>query len=271
MIYNTYPPSPDLDGFVKCYWTLDAPVENKPEKQRIVPDGCMEMIFHYGDRYRQYTEDGNFIIQPACFVFGQITSPLDIEPSGHTGIFAVRFYPDGFTPFINSSIQVMANKAVPLQELFGADGLSLEQSVLDESTAEGRIQCIESFLLEILTSAENIDRIAKSSVEFILKLNGKLSVDELAAELNINRRQLERKFAATIGLSPKQLSKVIRLQSVLKMMAAKEFTSLASVAYEGDYYDQAHFIKDFKEFTGLSPKQFYAHNLKMSALFTGTE
>lgn len=271
MIYQTYSPNPDLNEFVKCYWTLEAPAENKPEKQRIVPDGCMEMIFHYGDLYRQYAENGSFIIQPACFVFGQITSSLDIEPTGQTGIFAIRFYPDGFTPFIHSSLQVMANKAVPLQELFGMDGIRLEKSILSAPTTEERIQHIEAFLLGTLTSAENIDRIAQLSVEYILKLNGKLSVDELSAQLNVNRRQLERKFSTAIGLSPKQLSKVIRLQSVLKMMVNKEFTNLASVAYEGEYYDQAHFIKDFKEFTGLSPKQFYAGNLKMSALFTGTE
>jgi AraC-like DNA-binding protein len=55
------------------------------------------------------------------------------------------------------------------------------------------------------------------------------------------------------------------------MMAANQFTSLTAVAYEGDYYDQAHFIKDFKEFTGMSPKNFYASNLKMSSLFIDSE
>ena len=55
------------------------------------------------------------------------------------------------------------------------------------------------------------------------------------------------------------------------MLVNKEFTSLTSVAYDGDYYDQAHFIKDFKEFTGVSPKNFYANNLKLSTLFIGTE
>src|SRR5690606_26948237 len=92
MTYHTYPPSNELSAFVKCYWTMES--SGVPmEKQRIVPDGCMEMIFHYGDLYRQYTDEGNSIVQPRCFVFGQITHPLDIEPTGETGIFAVRFYP----------------------------------------------------------------------------------------------------------------------------------------------------------------------------------
>ncbi|MFC0182720.1 helix-turn-helix domain-containing protein [Pseudarcicella hirudinis] len=122
-----------------------------------------------------------------------------------------------------------------------------------------------------LIRPESIDRIVKSSVETMLHLNGQLSVDELSEHLNINRRQLERKFSSVIGLSPKKLSRIIRLQATLKMIANKEFASLTSVAYEGYYYDQAHFIKDFKEFTGISPKKFYASSLKMSSLFLETE
>ncbi|MBJ7428847.1 MAG: AraC family transcriptional regulator, partial [Bacteroidia bacterium] len=120
-------------------------------------------------------------------------------------------------------------------------------------------------------SLESIDRGAKSSVEIIMHLHGQLSINELTEDLKINRRQLERKFSSVIGLSPKQLSKIIRIQSTLKMLANKQFTSLTAIAYEGSYYDQAHFIKDFKEFTGVSPKMFYANNLKLSALFVGTE
>jgi AraC-like DNA-binding protein len=72
-------------------------------------------------------------------------------------------------------------------------------------------------------------------------------------------------------LSPKQLSKIIRLQATLKMLLNKQFTSLTALAFEGEYYDQAHFIKDFKEFTGSTPKDFYSANLKMSALLSAGE
>ena len=91
MDYQTFEPNPTVNSFVKCYWTLVAPKEVIPQKQRIVPDGCMEMIFHHGDLFRQYAANGSFILQPRCFVFGQITTPLEIVPTGETGIFAVRF------------------------------------------------------------------------------------------------------------------------------------------------------------------------------------
>jgi AraC-like DNA-binding protein len=188
-----------------------------------------------------------------------------------TGIFAVRFLPEGFSAFATMAISNMDNRAVPIEELFGAEGVSLEKEILNALNTEDKINAIETFLLDRLITPESIDSIVKSSVETIMQLNGQLSVEELSQSMNVHRRQLERKFSSVIGLSPKQLSKIIRLQSVLKMLAKNQTTSLTEAAYKGNYHDQAHFIKDFKEFTGISPKNFFANNLKMSALFSSSE
>lgn len=271
MDYRTFKPHTDLGDFVKCYWSVEAPKGVRLEKQRIVPDGCIEMIFHHGDLYKQYDETENFILQPKSFVFGQITKPLYIEPAGDTGIFAVRFYPEGFIPFATIPIISMENKAVPLKELFGSEGTSLEQEVIAAPTTAQRISHVEKFLLANLVTPASIDRVVKSSIEEILKLKGQISIVHLSERLNVNRRQLERKFSTLIGLSPKQLSKVIRLQASLKLLSSNEFKDLTAIAYEGDYYDQAHFCNDFKEFTGVSPKHFYANSLSMSALFIGSD
>ncbi len=271
MNYNTYPCSPLLTDFVKCFWSLEAPVSPVPERQRIVPDGCMEMIFHYGDPYRQYFNNETYIIQPSAFVFGQLTAALEIAPTGITGIIAARFHPNGFAPFTDIPVSNMENRAVTLNELFGKEGTDLEAAVLLAQSNEVRISIINHFLSGRLNTPETIDRVTQSSMDILLKQKGQLSVDELAEQIKVNRRQLERKFSAVIGMSPKQLSKIIRLQAALKMIEKQEFTSLTSLAYENGYFDQAHFIKDFKEFTGMSPKQFYAGNLKLSSLFIATE
>ena len=271
MNYQTFEPHQDLNSFVKCYWTLESPKEDTPERQRIVPDGCMEMIFHYGDQYKQYLQSGETIVQPRCFVFGQLTRPLEIEPTGVSGIFSVRFHPEGFMPFASLPIKKMENRAVPLEELFGEEGRKIEQDMLNASTTTGRVVTIEGFLMSRLTRVDTIDKIVKSTVETILAVNGELSVEELSMKANINRRNLERKFSSVIGLSPKQLSRIVRLQAVLKMLQSKEYRSLTELAHEGDYYDQAHFIKDFREFTGRTPKEFYGDNLKMSSLFSGAD
>lgn len=246
MNYKIYESNEDLAAFIRCYWTLEDTMQESPEKQTIVPDGCMEMIFHYGDPYKQYTEGGDSILQPKCFVIGQLTRPLVIEPTGKTGIFSVRFQPDGFLPIASIPIKEMENTAVSLERLFGEEGTGIEQKILNAGSTEERIKLVETFLLARLSARETIDQVVRSTVETILTANGQLSIDELLKRSGIYRRQLERKFSAAIGLSPKQLSRTIRLQATLKMLLGRKFPNLTALAYENEYYDQAHFIKEFK-------------------------
>jgi AraC-like DNA-binding protein len=270
MDYQTYPPCDALAPFIKCFWSLEAPALKEPESQHIVPDGCMEMIFHYGDLYRQFLPNGNAIIQPRSFVFGQVTSSLKIIPTGATGIIAARFHPNGFVVFSKCATHLMENRAVSLADLFGEAGTQLEKNVMAASTMENRMKEIELFLVGKLKTAPT-DEIAKSSVDVLLRLKGQLSVDDLAIQLRTNRRKLERRFSSIIGLSPKQLAKIIRLQCALKMLEQNKNYTLTELALENGYFDQAHFIKDFKEFTGLSPKQFYANSMKLTSLFLGAD
>lgn len=265
-----YTPSAELQPYIKCFWSLEDEKQDEPVRQRVLPDGCMEMIFHYGDPYRQHFGDGSSIIQPRNFVFGQITKYIEIAPTGTSGVISARFLPEGICPFIKMPIASLENRAVPVAEIFG-DGTILEGLILNANNNEERIQLIESFLITKLSEPNTIDAITRSCVEAIFQSQGQIGVVELAGKMNINRRNMERKFSTMVGMSPKQLARVARLQSTLKMLEQKRFTSLTSLAYENGYYDQAHFIKDFKYFTGMSPKSFYADNLKLSSLFAAGE
>lgn len=264
---KTYEPNIELTEFVKRYWTLDGEKENIPLKNTIVPDGTMKLIFHYGDTYKHHSQNGEITILPKCFLIGQLTKPYVIEPIGVTGSFVVQFKPNGFLPFATIPIREMENTAVPLDILFGEDGAKLGHRILNANSTSERIQIIETFLLKELADKKTIDNIVKSTIETISNANGQFSVNEFSKSNNINRRQLSRKFSSAIGLSPKQLSKIIRIQTTLKVLLNKEITSLTDLAYENEYFDQAHFIKEFKEFTGLTPKEFFGDDLKMSLIF----
>ena len=82
MDYKTYEPISDLKPLVKLYWTLEVPAEMSGQKQRILPDGCIDMVFILGDDIKRYTSDGSFVIQPRAMVLGQITEPFFVEPTG---------------------------------------------------------------------------------------------------------------------------------------------------------------------------------------------
>ena len=93
MEYQTFLPHSDLDVFVNCYWTLKVPASDAPQKQRIIPDGLIEMAFILGDDIRRYTSQDKYILQPRAMVLGQTMEPFYIQPTGYVDTFSIRFLP----------------------------------------------------------------------------------------------------------------------------------------------------------------------------------
>lgn len=269
MNYQTYEPHKDLKSLVNCYWTLEVPTQAEPQKQRIVPDGCIEMAFILGENIKRYTSENEFILQPRAMVLGQTIEPFFIEPTGFVKTFAVRFYPYGFANFVSEPISNLANKETPINQLFGVENAEeFEQKIIKAKNTGQRISITERLLLEKLNDEKTINRIVKNTVDSLLSTNGSASINSILKDDLSKRRQLERNFKKQIGISPKQLGKVIRLQTALKMLLDTKSENLTNIAYKSQYFDQAHFIKDFREFTGINPKEFLAHeSLTLSALF----
>lgn len=269
MNYQTFQPNSDLNSLIKCYWTLEVPAEYNSEKQRIVPDGCMELIFILGDDIKRYTSENEFIIQPRAIVVGQITEPFTIQPVGYVHCFATRFYPYGVANFIETPLKNLENKETPIAELFGQTTANeLEQKIIHATDTEQRIEIIETFLLNKLNEKATVDNIVKSTVDALLATSGSSPIKAILKEDLSKRRQLERKFLKQIGISPKQLGKVVRLQTALKLLLNQKTETFTEIAYESEYYDQNHFIKDFKEFTGITPKEFLSdEQMILSSLF----
>ncbi len=269
MNYQTFQPNSNLESLISCYWTLEVPVESDTKKQRIIPDGTIEMAFILGDDIKRYTSDNEFIIQPRAMVLGHTIDPFYIEPTGFVNTFAIRFYPYGFANFVNTPIKNLANKETPIKLLFGEKTANqLEKKIIEANNTDKRIEIIENFLSDKLNEKTTIDNIVKITVDSLLATNGSASISAILKEDLSKRRQLERNFKKQIGVSPKQLGKVIRLQAALKLLLNKNTENLTDIAYQSKYFDQAHFTKDFKEFTGINPKEFLGNeNMKLSALF----
>ena len=269
MNYRTFAPHPDLESLVKYYWTLEVPAEDDSQRQQIIPDGCIEMAFILGDDIKRYISQDEFILQPRAMVLGQRIEPFYIEPVGYVNTFAVSFYPYGFANFITKPIKNLTNKETPITLLFGENSAKeLERKILQATDTKERIGRIEEFLFDKLNGKATIDNIVKTTIDTLLSTSGSAPINKILKEDLSKRRQLERKFAKQIGISPKQLGKVIRLQTALKILLNEEAENLTSIAYESEYYDQAHFIKDFKEFTGISPKEFLGNkHMALSSLF----
>lgn len=269
MNYQTFKPHPDLESLINLYWTLEVPAEENSEKQRIIPDGCIEMAFILGDDIKRYTSEDEYILQPRAMVLGQTMEPFYIQPVGYVNTFAISFYPYGFANFISEPLNSLINKETPLNLLFEeVIAKELEQKIMKAKDTKERIEIIETFLFNKLKDQVIVHNIVKNTIDTLLLSNGNARINKILKEDLHKRRQLERKFLEQIGINPKQLAKVIRLQSALKILLNEETESLTNIAYQSEYYDQSHFIKDFKEFTGISPKEFLGNKqMALSSLF----
>ena len=269
MNYQTYKPHKALESIVKFYWTLKVPFDPENQKQKIVPDGCIEMTFNFGDKIKRYISETDFILHPNAMIMGQRTKSFDILPAGNVDTFAICFYPIGFANFVKMPLENLVDKETPIAKLFGqTEANELEQQMIQAIDTQQRINIIETFFLKILNEKNTISNIVKSTVDFLLKTNGTTPINDILIDDISKRRQLERHFRKQIGVSPKQLSKAIRLQATLNMLLNKKTETLTDIAYESDYFDQNHFIKDFKDLVGVTPKEYLNNeHMALSALF----
>ncbi|MFD1630072.1 AraC family transcriptional regulator [Pseudopedobacter beijingensis] len=269
MNYQTFEPHTDLKSIVKYYWTLEVSADYTPKRQQIIPDGCIEMAFNIGDDIKRIVSENEFIIHPCAMVLGQRTKSFDIEPTGYVNSFAICFFPYGFANFIDTPIKSLTDKETPIEFLFGKSTAdNLEQKMRQATDTKERIEVIENFLLSKLNEQRTIENIVKSTIETLIETNGNTSIKGMLNNDLAKRRQLERTFSKQIGLSPKQLGKVIRLQAALNLLLNQEEDNLTHIAYESGYYDQAHFIRDFKEFIGTNPNVFLKNEkMALSTLF----
>jgi transcriptional regulator GlxA family with amidase domain len=200
---------------------------------------------------------------------GQRTKSYFILPVGNVDTFAICFYPIGFVNFIKTPLENLVDKETPISELFGQEAAyELEQQMINAIDSQQRINIIESFLLKKLNEKNTISNIVKSTVDTLLKTNGTTPINILLKDDSSKRRQLERLFRKQIGISPKQLGKAIRLQATLNLLLNKKIETLTDIAYESEYFDQNHFIKDFKDLVGVTPKEYLNNeHMALSALF----
>lgn len=266
MRYQVYDPAPALLPYVKCYWSLEAPAAEQASRDRIFPDGCMELVFHYGDLFRKYTAGKAGVIQPRSFVHGQLTQFMELEATGSAGIFSVRFRPGGVRPFMAVGLHEITGAYASTADLWGNDGRVLEDRVLHACDNLRRVKVVEDFLLRRLARVA-VPPKAAHAIRVIAETNGMMDMERLARVCGVSRRHLERVVMPVVGVSPKVLARVVRFQYMLSMLERGGAGNLTSLALEGGFYDQAHFVRDFKEFTGFSPGQYFSKDLALAKYF----
>lgn len=266
MNYSEHIPSvQQLLPFVKTYWFLEGNLPAEAlQPERIFPDGCMELIIHYGDAFQKLNAN-NPEKQDSAFVFGQLEEYIELVPSSNIGVMGVKFHPHGLAQFTRLPVSAIKEQAVELRHIFQHGIEQLINSIGEAKNTRQRAALMDQFLLYHLLPAKRNEGLVQAMISDIYNSNGATTVAELVRKYHNSERQIERIFLQEIGLSPKNFSRIIRFQQSFKLAASAE--SLTRLALEAGYFDQAHFSREFKAFTGLTPRQYFNGRFEFSALF----
>jgi AraC-like DNA-binding protein len=243
--HERYHPSPDLEQYVEHYWVVEWDLRGEaPERAETLPHPSVHMIFERDGRSR--------IRGAARKKFSKL-----LDDKG--GVFAVKFTPGGFYPFVGVPVSGFSDKIVSLRDVFDRRGDELDRAVLAEDTDLSRINVVESFLLAHLRDVDEADENVLKVTEIVYEVakdRGLLKVQDLVDRYGLNKRMLQRLFAKYVGVSPKWVIQRYRLNEAAEELATGESISQAELALNLGYSDQAHFIRDFKSIAGVSPAAY---------------
>lgn len=253
-----YPVHPALAPFVKCIWSQESDEAIFDScRERILPDSCVELVFHFRNPFRTHFADGTTALQPHSFVVGQMNRFLDIEPEGRMGLIAIRFYARGAYLFFQRPLSEVAAGIVDLGEVWKERASELTERIALARDMTDRVRLMEETLLALLSRNSRFDPTVNRCLQLIEADCGQLNIAQLAADLGVSSRQLTRRFQHTVGLSPKEFARVSRFLHVLRCLNGNEHRSLTETALACGYFDQAHFNHEFREMAGMAPSELF--------------
>jgi AraC-like DNA-binding protein len=253
-----YQVHPALAPFVKCIWSQESDQAIfDASRERILPDSCVELVFHFRDPFRTHFADGTSALQPQGFVVGQMKRFLEIEPAGRMGLVAIRFHARGAYLFFQRPLSEVAAGIVDLEDIWKVRASELTERITLASGMAARVRLIEEELLALLSRNGRHDHTVDRCLQLIETNCGQLNVEQLAADLGVSSRQLTRRFQHTVGISPKEFARVTRFLHVLRCLSGRENSTLTETAFVCGYFEQAHFNHEFREMAGMAPGELF--------------
>ena len=236
-----YHPSGDLESWVEHYWVVEWDLRGLPSKRvETLPHPSVHLIFQRGLGAR---------------IMGVARGKFSRLLRGEGGIFAVKFTPGGFYPFLRAPVSSLTDRITSIRHVFGDDGVAISRAILDADDDSWRITIVEAFLRTRCQRDDDAERVA-ALVYTVAKDRTILKLDDLVARCDANRRALQRLFAKYVGVSPKWVIQRYRLHEAAEQLAAGGEVRQAALAADLGYSDQAHFVRDFKAIVGTTPAAY---------------
>ncbi|GGN02957.1 AraC family transcriptional regulator [Dyadobacter beijingensis] len=248
-------PAFPLSGIVRHFLVIES---DRHAMMRIFSDGNTGIVFNYGDAlsYQYETGPGTALL-PAGFLYGQLDTFRNVRANGRIRLLIAVLYPFGAAALCQMPASELRNRIIGCDELFRYNAGSITDEIANSVTIFDKIHAAERFLLSQMQGSGSADALIANAISLIHKEHGLMPVARLARLSGVTERQLQRKFEAHIGISPKRYAGIARMQYALKMLRRKPAgLSLAGVACESGFFDQAHLIREMKNLSGLTPGQY---------------
>lgn len=257
IISQEFRPTSVLDHVVDCYWYNkgDGNHFEMSPLQSCLPMGMVELIIHLSDNRCEGYLNGKWTPFPEAFLVGIMEKPIIWKMPGGTALFGIRFKPEGIIQLFQSPLSGLQNTFIDISSFLGKNQSSIISNIQTASDNFSRIFFTEVFLQNQLSkNFDNRRNYFSQAVEIIRNADIGLSVDQLSRAVCISERQLQRTFKEKIGVSPKSYHRIIRFKKAYQFLQTNPKANWIDIVYHFGYADQAHFIRDFKEFSGRTPK-----------------
>lgn len=264
MIFKRIAPDHGLEKLIECYWIVEND-DPTPCRQKIIPDGYEEIIFHYGDPYRICLSK-TWEQQTGRLLAGQITRYFWLENTGRAGVVGIKLKPTASTQLFGLDMHVLTNKVIDLPASIAVQLEPLQQVILQSRDHDHWVARFNEYFFRLMQQTAITHLPVDAAARLILARRGLITVAEIAGAVGLGERQLERLFRKYVGVSPKMYARIIRFSAIFQLIE-QEDPGWAGLAYEAGYYDQSHFIRNFKAFTGEDPSRYSFNEKNMANFF----
>lgn len=264
MFYHKYPPYPALQPFVECYFIWEGDGKDGPCMFESPPNGFCSIVFNYGDPYTLHSKKYDCLQVPVGFLSGQNIYSYRLHMQGRIGMCGIVFKPAALATIYGLRLCDYVEERVDLYKLFHPAAIDAIREQLAVNDEMGKIQSLEKFVMEDVSRLQPEPDYIDEAANLIVESNGMLQVNELLTNSCMSRRTFERRFFIKVGLSPKYFARIRRISYLCNLIAGKRKVDWPAIFYECNYYDQAHFIKDFEAFTGRTPQQYLRENAELA-------
>ena len=236
-----YAPAPELAEFVDYHWVLRWDLRGKPpHDQRVLPNLAVHVTFFPG----------------ASGVHGPAHDVFSHRLEGRVQGLGVRFRPGCFRAFLDGPVSDIADRAVPLTDVFGRKAIEAAESVQNAADDAQMVRAIDNLLIANPAELSPAARRAAEAVESIARDPGITRVAQLCADTGLTTRSVQRLFAEHVGCTPKWAIRIYRLNDAAQRITTEGEPDYAGLAVRLGYSDQSHFIRDFRAVTGLPPAEY---------------